>query len=207
MRTTIFCTIFLVFSFLYSKYDVHPTNNLIVPQNWGDYYADDPYLPSRCGGIDIKSASPKYYKKFVCVDSFIFYLGSTYGCHIFDDDKNYNLPNHKFDKKNYPQNSFFYSEQIIDLNTFDSGKSFENNLFKSIGYNFENIVVNTQNSCYINGNICIKYEITSNSVSSKFYFFKRRKYALLHSAWSEDKIVFNQKIPIVDSIVNTFRLN
>ena len=204
---------FLLFSFFCARFDVHPPENPYgnIPPSWQeDLITED--SPSRCGGLNIYSAHRLHYEKRkqpYRIDTTEMEQYLRYVCSGYDPFEDFpQTDNVRHYKRNlYRETAFYSSSQVIDVNDFENDNSFESNLFKSIGFELENVIHNQKTEKYINGSKCIIYDIETNNILSRFYFFKRRRYTMLYSYWSENKTYFKQRIPEEDSIVNTISIN
>ena len=135
---------------------MHPPTSPIVPPGWSEDFSQM-FLPSRCGGIYINSAHKPY--DWSSNSLYPYHLDSIdplrnlhYYCNGIDPIENFpNERNIHYQKELYKKTAFYYSKQYIDIEFFNQDKIFESNLLKSIGFNFENILLNDKKEIYING--------------------------------------------------------
>ena len=198
MRTLKFCCYFLLFSLFVRFVSIHPTSEITFPDK--HVRADLHYLLSRCGNIDIKYFAPSGWKGYLDTTNYILY--SQYHLATYDPFSKYH-----FVEDMLPSKGILCSTFIFDESNISNSKKAAQYFFESSGKIWSNILVNQKKTFNINGNHCIKYDIENDSTIAQYYYFKRRKYSVLFSFWSNDKPLFKQKISMMDSMTNSIMIN
>ena len=198
MRTLKFCCYFLLFSLFVRSVTTHPTSEITNLDKYERF--DLHYLQSRCGNIYIKYFVPIVWQSHFDTTNYILY--SQYHLATYDP-----FNRSHFVKEVLPSKGILYSTFIFDESNISNSKNEAQYFFESSGKTWSNILVNQKKSFNINGNHCIKYDIENDSTIAQYYYFKRRKYSVLFSFWSNDKPLFKQKISMMDSMTNSIMIN
>lgn len=207
---------FILILFIIGSCKPHP-EKAILPRNWSKSLVDV-VLPSRCGGITLKYATPKNWIGTGSMDKNIW-SGNiiSYSAKYFDTDYETSMAcvrNHCLPAKSIIVHYEIYDEKEDNFEVVKPADQIceailiENNVLNRIvGNEVENVTQNSLEKKTINGNRCEVMNLETTESIGDYYYFKRGRFSFILGGYSRNKQLFKENKAVLDSIANTFELH
>jgi hypothetical protein len=204
---------FILILFVIGSCKPHP-EKAVLPKDWSKSFADV-VLPSRCGYVTLRIATPYGWTGAVSDDKNIW-TGNrvTYSTKMFgltqEQTFQYVLNNCA------PQNTLIVHYEVYDekegnfeviqpIEKICDAILIENNVLnKIVGNNVENVTQHSVEKKTINGNRCEVMNLETTESIGDYYYFKRGRFSFVLGGYSRNKQLFKENKAVIDSIANTF---